>query len=107
MNDRAGPALILVDGALCSRGFGPSAKLLREHPQTLVELVDLRALHGPGRIEQQQAGATWLGIVRELHVAERDLLQRGHRAGTFLGIAFLRLAGRRPADVMSWSCLTP
>lgn len=26
----AGPALILVDGALCSRGFGPSAKLLRE-----------------------------------------------------------------------------
>jgi pimeloyl-ACP methyl ester carboxylesterase len=25
-----GPALIIVDGALCSRGFGPSAKLTRE-----------------------------------------------------------------------------
>lgn len=23
----AGPALLLVDGALCSRGFGPSARL--------------------------------------------------------------------------------
>ena len=26
----SGPALILVDGALCSRAFGPSAKLVRE-----------------------------------------------------------------------------
>ena len=25
----SGPALILVDGALCSRAFGPSAKLAR------------------------------------------------------------------------------
>jgi pimeloyl-ACP methyl ester carboxylesterase len=29
----SGPALILVDGALCSRTFGPSAKLLRELTQ--------------------------------------------------------------------------
>ena len=46
--------------------------------ETGVELLDLRALHRARRIEQQQAGAARLGIVREFHVAERNLVECGH-----------------------------
>ena len=46
-----------------------------------VELRDLRALHRARGVEQQQAGAARLGIVRELHVVEGNLVECGHVSG--------------------------
>lgn len=45
----SGPALIVVDGALCSRAFGPSAKLMRElQSEFTVYRYDRRGRGGSG-----------------------------------------------------------
>jgi pimeloyl-ACP methyl ester carboxylesterase len=90
----AGPALILVDGALCSRGFGPSAKLLRELETAFTvyrydrrgrgESDDTQPMTRPGKWriagsrQDQLAGQTHNVNARVLAVAVRGFLSGAH-----------------------------
>ncbi len=83
------------------RRHGIAAQLARELVETGVELLDLRALHRAGRIEQQQAGAARLGIVGEFEIAERYLVECGHSGPVIAFILPIQSEARPRTDSQS------
>jgi pimeloyl-ACP methyl ester carboxylesterase len=106
----SGPALILVDGALCSRGFGPSPKLAPLlAPHFTVYAYDRRGRgesgdtlpYSPARALALEAAASGVGIERVVAYEPPYVDDDGRRDGSAHLGALTRLvaSGRRGAAV--------